>query len=96
MALKAFASFDQRGRHGPWRLPKNWRAVEGNPGELLYVIRICGRYWCRIEHGCWTAYGNACGPMSGESIGRGPTMDHALLACREHLHAHVAAKFPTI
>lgn len=85
------AEINQRGRHGPWHLPANWRAVEGNPGELLYVIRICDRYWCRIEDGEWWAYGGASGPMSGERIGKGPTMDHALLACREHLHSAASA-----
>lgn len=87
------AQINQRGRHGKYHLPKNWRAVESDAGELLYVIRICDRYWCRIEYGRWRAFGGvSCdGVMTGVCIGEGPTMDHALLACREHLHSAASA-----
>lgn len=82
---------NQRGRHGPWQLPQNWRAIESDAGELLYIERICGRYWARFECGQWWAYANADGPMSGERIGHGPTRDHALLTAREHMHAQESA-----
>ena len=84
--MSVTASINQRGRHGPYHLPDKWRAIEGKPGELLYVIRICDRYWCRIEGGEWAAYGDACGPMSGRLLARYATRDHALVACRDHLH----------
>ena len=87
------AAINQRGRHGPYHLPANWRAVEGNPGELLYVIRICDRYWCRREGdpGEWVAYAGADGPMSGTEIGRYALLDRALIACRDDMHANNTA-----
>lgn len=83
-------AFDQRGRHGKFNLPQNWRAIEGRPDELLYVIRVCYGYWCRLECGEWHAYHDPSGwaPMAGAIIGKGALMDHALIACREHLHAN--------
>ncbi len=83
------AQINQPGRYGPWHLPKSWRAIEGQPGEVLAIERICGKYWCRLECGEWYAYhshlGEGC--MSGLVIGKGATRDHALLICREDMHA---------
>lgn len=83
------AAINQRGRHGKYQLPSNWRPVESDAGELLYIERVCGRYWCRYECSEWQAYHSAAGLgfMGGKWIGKGPTRDHALLICREHLHA---------
>lgn len=81
-------------RHVKYQLPSNWRPVESAAGELLYIERVCGRYWCRFECGEWWAYlstnGDGCG--TGAAIGKGPTRDHALLICREHLHTSAEVK----
>lgn len=72
------------------KLPKNWREIcDERDGTVLYLQRVCGRYWVRFECGEWWSYlstnGDGCG--TGVAIGKGPTRDHALLICREHMHA---------
>lgn len=76
------------------KLPKNWRAIDQD-GAVLYLQRICGRYYVMPELGEWYAYFDPEGtaPFGGQCIGKGPTDGHAMVICREHMHAaEMAAK----
>jgi hypothetical protein len=88
--LKAQVSqpINQRGRHGPYYLPANWRAIEGNPGELLYIQRSCGQYCCMPEHGGWAAYHCPMGgtPFTGQRIGWDRLREGAMILCRDDMH----------
>lgn len=70
------------------RVPKNWRAIE-QAGQVLYLQRLCGRYYVLPECGEWHAYFDIEGsaPFDGKPIGKHPNYEGALLLCREHLHA---------
>lgn len=64
------------------KLPKSWREIKSAEGEVLYWRRDHSGYEVhpygyRFE--AWLG-GKA---ISGETY---PTRDHAILACREHLH----------
>lgn len=70
--------------------PKNWREIRSADGDLLYLERLCGRFWIRYELGEWWAYYDdlARGFGFGSAIGKGEKKTHALLACREHMIEH--------
>jgi hypothetical protein len=67
--------------------PKNWREIRSADGELLYLDRLCGRFWIRFELGEWWAYydAEARGFGFGVDIGKCPSMSQALHLCREHM-----------
>ncbi len=72
------------------KAPKNWREVRSTDGELLYLERLCGRFWIRFEMGEWWAYHDeqARGFGSGSSIGKAEKTAQALLLCREYMIEH--------
>lgn len=78
---------NQRGRYGKYHLPKNWYAVESD-GKMLYAMRVCSRYFAMFECGEWHGYHDHLGfaPITGKLVGKGATIDHALISCREHMY----------
>lgn len=63
-------------------LPRHWREIKSAEGEVLYWRRDHSGYEVLPAHGQFVA----C--LDNTSLGMHPTRDHAILACREHLHAN--------